>query len=1214
MSLKIDKVQLDIIINNDPARKALRVLTEDTIKIQKEMKGMKKDTDEWNAALGKLKDKQTQIENLKKEIGIAGMTMKELKNHQRELNMVMAQMNPNIPQYKVLEGELQETNARIKQLTTSSRGLSAQLENQGNVFSRFFGSVGAKVKEWGATVATAFTVTSIVGFFKEGIQSSIKMADAMKLLKMSLDGNNASYKEYVKVADQMSKTTIYKKSEILEAEKFLAIQGRTVPEMKKVMAAAQELATVQGITLEEATRKMDATYSGVVDRSIKKLGVEFRNLSLEQVKNGEVMDLIISKYGGRAAEELDTTHGRIVMLVKAWDGLKRGIGDLFTNSGNGGFNGVITVLTNVIKVVRDNINVIVSSGKVLFALAGAYKATTLAIAGWNSLMEIKNSWDVKELFMTNAKKVARLAENAELMKSAINKIALTDATKAMAIATLYEKDATVAATVAQKELNVATKANPWGLIIAGIVAAGVALYSFLSKEDELNKFQGEMNNKLAAGSASFEVLKEALLKSIPGTKERSELIKKMNADYGDLIGHQLSEADGNDKIAKSLKGVNEKLRMKILIEMENAASTEFTTKIEENNLKIKELLQKNREGKVSSVFTVGIKAKIEEENADLKKGLNDRLNLIKQEEADVSKSMGTVTEKIKSAKEQLKEYAEEWKNMTLDQLESIKESSIKGGINQAGDYTKDELALLNKLIREKKKSYNEEESDYKKYKNEFEKLQEEMHGLINEDFTEKLSKYDKEIYEVNQHYNKLIDAEKKYIKDVGKLPKAKQIRLQPQVDTAKGNIDTLEAAKQEQYNKIIVNAETNLSTEVKNIREKLKFAKMSLQDQEIYKIESYYDKLLLESRNAETAVYNEKLKAINNTKYASENDFQEAWNEANDWHQKQLLQIGKDEKEVLEEKQKQVDEQKKKFADKLYKDTLTDRDKELFDLKLKYDDELKLAGNNTQQILALQTEERIKQRDINNKFDKIEERERKETFDKKVALFKASGDAIGGIMALMAANGQKDAAFYKDLALTQVAIQTGVSIANGISIATQSGKTWYEVVAAILVVIGEVAGEMATASSYINSAKVPAYATGKYPVQGSDGKWYDAVKGGKSRTGMVNGPTTFLAGENGRELIIDGNTLGRMQMNYPALINAIYSVAGIHGGGSSGGGASTPLGNRTALGNRETDVMLLAAIMELNRRLGEPIRANVEYRDIKKVEGKVDKMNSLFNM
>jgi TP901 family phage tail tape measure protein len=75
-------------------------------------------------------------------------------------------------------------------------------------------------------------------------------------------------------------------------------------------------------------------------------------------------------------------------------------------------------------------------------------------------------------------------------------------------------------------------------------------------------------------------------------------------------------------------------------------------------------------------------------------------------------------------------------------------------------------------------------------------------------------------------------------------------------------------------------------------------------------------------------------------------------------------------------------------------------------------------------------------------------------------------------------------------------------------------------------------------------AKIQGYRHGLYPVTDQNGQRYNANFGGVARTGIVDRPTVFLAGEDGSampEMIIDGPTFRNLQINFPEAISAIES-------------------------------------------------------------------------
>ena len=137
MSLKIDQVQLDIIINSDPSRVKLTQLNDELKNAQKEFKKVQEGTQEWYDQKGKIDEIKNKIDETKREIGLTGMSVKELTSLQKELNKTMSQMNPNTDIYKVLQSELSEVNTRIKEL----KGTASEM-GPGGILGQIFGVAG----------------------------------------------------------------------------------------------------------------------------------------------------------------------------------------------------------------------------------------------------------------------------------------------------------------------------------------------------------------------------------------------------------------------------------------------------------------------------------------------------------------------------------------------------------------------------------------------------------------------------------------------------------------------------------------------------------------------------------------------------------------------------------------------------------------------------------------------------------------------------------------------------------------------------------------------------------------------------------------------------------------------------------------------------------------------------------------------------------------
>lgn len=143
--LTIDRAQLEIIIKNDESRKRLRELEESTTKLTREMKTLekqgKKDTAEWKEKEAAIKRNRAEMDQLTKAIGLTGLTMKELRRRQAELNLILSQMDPRLPEYKQLQQQLSAVTARVNELKGGANAAGISMKGMADGFNRYFGMI-----------------------------------------------------------------------------------------------------------------------------------------------------------------------------------------------------------------------------------------------------------------------------------------------------------------------------------------------------------------------------------------------------------------------------------------------------------------------------------------------------------------------------------------------------------------------------------------------------------------------------------------------------------------------------------------------------------------------------------------------------------------------------------------------------------------------------------------------------------------------------------------------------------------------------------------------------------------------------------------------------------------------------------------------------------------------------------------------------------------
>jgi hypothetical protein len=172
------------------------------------------------------------------------------------------------------------------------------------------------------------------------------------------------------------------------------------------------------------------------------------------------------------------------------------------------------------------------------------------------------------------------------IQNATRKVAIF-LTSEQAVAEAAEAAAAGTATIAQRALNLAMKANPIGILITLIVAgvAALTLWSNSSskaaeaekkaneekkKSVELLKKQKEehdkQNNYLSKELTGYYLLTEQLKKTNPGSAERLKLIKEINGTYGTTLKNLKDEKEFQAAVSGSVEDYIAMLKLKFKVQ------------------------------------------------------------------------------------------------------------------------------------------------------------------------------------------------------------------------------------------------------------------------------------------------------------------------------------------------------------------------------------------------------------------------------------------------------------------------------------------------------------------------------------------------------------------------------------------------------------------------------------------------------------------------
>ena len=299
-----------------------------------------------------------------------------------------------------------------------SEGVSKGISNKSKLIA------GAVVAATGvAAVAAAAKLKEIVF---DGIAAAQAQDEAVQKLNASLR-NTGNFSEQTSkslqdFASGLQAVTTFGDEVILDQLAFAQAMGASVGQSKEILAAATDMSAALGIDLNSAVRNITKTLGGYAGE-LGEVIPELKDLTKEQLQNGEGIDLLAGKYQGFAQAQAKTFSGALEQLNNVFGDLSEKVGESVV--GSDAFIQLINTATlavnNFIKnadfsFVADGLMLVTQLGlKVVEVLAGA--GSMLGMLTGNEALK-KFSFDTKMLIseINTAMELQRLAaENTALM-------------------------------------------------------------------------------------------------------------------------------------------------------------------------------------------------------------------------------------------------------------------------------------------------------------------------------------------------------------------------------------------------------------------------------------------------------------------------------------------------------------------------------------------------------------------------------------------------------------------------------------------------------------------------------------------------------------------------------------------------------------------------------------------------------------------------------
>ena len=1125
MALKtnVSDYRFSIFINNDQAKQSVVEMEGVVKKYQSALADMEKNgqkgTGPWKDMKTALDQANANLVGFKKEAGLASLSMKDLKGLYNSLLNEFGRSIPGSPAAAQVKKELDSVAARIDEVKYKSQGIGKEM-GEGGLMGKILGVAG------GISLAgmAEKSFSAVKDFVKEGIKSSIELRDSEKLLLDVLDGNSTKQKELIALAKERGGNTKFTRLETEEAEKFLVIQGRSQEQIKKTIVAASNLATVTGVSLDQAVKDLDGTMEGKLGKSLGKLDADFKNLSKDQMYNGDAIDIVAKKYAGLAEEEMNTVEGKVILLGKSFKAFRRSIGDALIGSG-GMFDGLIDGASSMLKTVTKWFEIPMSKKLEdeqvkVNSLASQLMQANLSSADRNKLYNELNTIAPQVLAGLDSENISYqgLTKNlAAYNDQMVNKIILSKQDEKIQSANETEAKARAARLKSENEFS-------------DSMAKTVKTIE--------KKIQGEKGPAVKEAQAIIDEINKVMFNPYLNTRQKAEMLEKSK----NLSGWSNSVSRvANDVIKSWSREVSALAGTNIELEAKNKLIKDLGI----NQAAIKPLVGpilpggKVVEGLISKIDLA--KKSLKELEDLVGKGIPGASETDKKNAINATKEIShreNLEQKAADKKEKLNEKTQASYKKLMESLAEMDGKNFADKLNQTQQEIKNVQDKYDNIIKEARKY--KEENDKLLKPEEKAKIDDDISGLqiqrdaqvkqvllqAEQDFTDKVKQIhenlrvarmsitEREIYEINKKYD---DAEK-------------EIR------------DTIESIYQYELSQAstgleVLQAEQNKTTNLQAINKPVTALKTARKEE------------------TDKAVKGGDLKFeedLNNLKLKGEKDLA-------DGKEKIQLELQAKYKKILDENvgnESKTNEIKAQMAQEL-----SDKEVELSKETAKKvaENALTLAKgaiDGLSQIFSMQSQseqQRITEDEAanNKKKDNL-----KKQLDSKQISQKKYDEQVAKLDLDMDKKKKKlehdQAVRNKEIALFNALIGVASAVAGALAVPPGPGGIAMSIITAILGAIQ---------IGYILSTKVPEAGEGRYDlinkvvaqsksdisrqtgkskmdvVGENDGKLYRDVPFQKSFTGIPGRP--MLVNETGNEIVIDPYTTKNLVMNYPQVIQAI---------------------------------------------------------------------------
>ncbi len=213
---------------------------------------------------------------------------------------------------------------RIADLLIKIGADSYEFQQKAQQVERDLGSLEKRLTSLGKTLSVKLTAP-LAALGAVALKNADTQQQAEQRLLTALKGRTDIQQRLIAQAAELQSRSVLGDEAVIGQQAYLASLGMTEEQIGRVIEASAQLSAATGMTLDSAVKNLAKTFGGLtgeLGESIPKL----KELTVEQLKNGEAVDFILENYKGFAESAAQTALGPLRQLNNAWGDFLEQIG------------------------------------------------------------------------------------------------------------------------------------------------------------------------------------------------------------------------------------------------------------------------------------------------------------------------------------------------------------------------------------------------------------------------------------------------------------------------------------------------------------------------------------------------------------------------------------------------------------------------------------------------------------------------------------------------------------------------------------------------------------------------------------------------------------------------------------------------------------------------------------------------------------------------